>query len=154
MLCPACLEQAGPPVLDLIISGIWEPISSPKCVIFLLWTYSLQLRNHGSSSVIFPSASLSQPKPRDISRLASVWLLTTFINATSSTALASQVLLVVKNPPASAGDVRDRGSIPGSGRAPGGGNGYPLQYSCLENPMDPWAWRVIVNGVTKVSDMT
>ena len=57
----------------------------------------------------------------------------------------------VNNPPANAGDM---GLIPGLGRAVGGGNGYPLQYSCLENPMDPWAWRVIVNGVTKESDMT
>ena len=43
---------------------------------------------------------------------------------------------MVKNPPANAGDIRDSGSIPGSGRAPRGGHGNPLQYSCLENPMD------------------
>ena len=43
---------------------------------------------------------------------------------------------VVKNPPANAGDARDAGSIPGSERSPGVGNGNPLQYSCLENPMD------------------
>ena len=43
---------------------------------------------------------------------------------------------VVKNPPANAGDSRDTGSIPGSGSSPGKGNGNPLQYSCLENPMD------------------
>ena len=49
---------------------------------------------------------------------------------------ASQVALVVKNPPANAGDARDVGSIPGSGRSPGGGHGNLLQYSCLENPMD------------------
>ena len=48
--------------------------------------------------------------------------------------------LVVKNPPANAGDVRDAGSILGSGRSPGGGHGHPLQYSCLENPMDRGAW--------------
>ena len=47
---------------------------------------------------------------------------------------ASQVVVVVKDLPASAGDVRDAGSIPGSGRSPGGGHGNPLQYSCLENP--------------------
>ena len=47
---------------------------------------------------------------------------------------ASQVALVVKNPPANAGDIRDAGLIPGSGRPPGGGRGNPLQYSCLENP--------------------
>ena len=49
---------------------------------------------------------------------------------------ASQVALTVKNLPASAGDVRDAGWIPGWGRSPGGGHGNPLQYSCLENPMD------------------
>ena len=49
---------------------------------------------------------------------------------------ASQVVLVLKNPPAIAGDMRDIGSIPGSGRSPGGGHGNPPQYTCLENPMD------------------
>ena len=58
----------------------------------------------------------------------------------------SQVALVVKNPPANAGDIRDLGSIPGSGRSPGGGHGNPLQYSCLENPLD---WRATVHRVTK-----
>ena len=59
--------------------------------------------------------------------------------------------LVVKNPPANAGDV---GLIPGSGKSPGEGNGNPLQYSCLENPMDRGAWRAIVHGVAKESDTT
>ena len=53
---------------------------------------------------------------------------------------ASHVALVVKNLPANAGDIRDVGSIPGSGRSPGEGNGNPLQYSCLENPKDRGAW--------------
>ena len=53
---------------------------------------------------------------------------------------ASQVALVVKNPPASAGDIRDAGSIPGLGRSPGGGLGNPPEHSCLENPMDRGAW--------------
>jgi len=62
---------------------------------------------------------------------------------------ASQVLLVVKNPPPNAGDLKDMGLIPGSGRSPGGGNGNPLQYSCLENPMDRGAWLVMVYRVAK-----
>ena len=62
---------------------------------------------------------------------------------------ASQVALLVKNPPPKAGGVKDSGSIPGSGRSPGGGNGNPLQYSCLENPMDRGAWRAMAHGVTK-----
>ena len=53
---------------------------------------------------------------------------------------------MVKNPPANAGDVRDAGSIPGSGSSLGGGHGNPLQYSCLENPMDGGAWRAIVHA--------
>ena len=56
---------------------------------------------------------------------------------------------MVKNLPANAGDIRDAGSIPGSGISPGEGNGNRLQYSCLENPMDRGAWRAIVHGVTK-----
>ena len=62
---------------------------------------------------------------------------------------ASQMLLVVKNLPGNAGDTGDMGLIPGSGRSPGGGNGNPLQYSCLQNPMvgySPWGH--------KESDMT
>ena len=59
---------------------------------------------------------------------------------------------VVKNPPANAGDTRNMGSIPGLGRSPGVGNGNPLQYSCLRNPMDRGAWWVTVHGVTE-SDM-
>ena len=62
---------------------------------------------------------------------------------------ASQVVLVVKNPPASAGDIRDTGSIPGSGRSPGGGHGNPLQYSCLEDPMDRGAWQATVHRGAK-----
>ena len=54
-----------------------------------------------------------------------------------------------KEPPASAGDTRDEGSIPASGRPPGGGNGNPLQHSCLENPSDRGAWWATVQGVTK-----
>ena len=62
---------------------------------------------------------------------------------------SSQVVLVVKNLPANVGDARDVGSIPGSGRSPGGGHGNSLQYSCLENPMDRGAWRVTVHGVSE-----
>ena len=56
---------------------------------------------------------------------------------------------MVKNLPANAGDIRDMGSIPGLGRFPGIGNGNPLQYSCLENPMDRGAWWATVHRVAK-----
>jgi len=56
---------------------------------------------------------------------------------------------MVKSPPANAGDVRDVGSIPGSGRSPGGGDGNPLQYSCLEDTTDRSTWWATVHRVTK-----
>ena len=61
----------------------------------------------------------------------------------------SQVALEVKNLLTNAGDVRDMGLIPGWRRSPGGGHGNPLQYSCLENPMDRGAWRAIVHRVAE-----
>ena len=62
---------------------------------------------------------------------------------------ASQVAIVVKNPPPNAGDAGNMGSVPGLGRFPGVGSSNPFQYSCLENPMDRGAWRATVHGVTK-----
>ena len=56
---------------------------------------------------------------------------------------------MVKSPTANAGDIRDMGSIPVLGRIPEEGNGNPLQYSYLENPMDKGAWQAIVHGVAK-----
>ena len=56
---------------------------------------------------------------------------------------------MVQNPPANAGDLRDVGSIPRSGRSPGKGHGNPLQYSCLENPTDTGAWQATVHRVVK-----
>ena len=67
----------------------------------------------------------------------------------TDSAFMSRVALVVKNSPASVGDIRDASSIPGSGRSPGEGNGNPLQYSCLESSMDRGAWQATVHGVTK-----
>ena len=62
---------------------------------------------------------------------------------------ATQVVLVVKNPPTNAGDTEDTGSIPGLARSPGGGNGNPLPYPRLENLMDRGAWWATVHGITK-----
>ena len=57
--------------------------------------------------------------------------------------------LVVKNPPATVGDVKDKGSIPGLGRSPGGGNGNPFQCSYLENSMDRGAWQATVHSIAQ-----
>ena len=61
----------------------------------------------------------------------------------------SRVAPVIKNPPANAGDTRDSVSIPGSGRSPGGGNGNPLWYSCLEHSMDREVWQATVHRSAK-----
>ena len=58
-------------------------------------------------------------------------------------------MLVVNNPPANAGDIRNTGSVPGLGRSPGGGHVKPLQYSCLENSVDRVAWKSTVHTVAK-----
>ena len=63
------------------------------------------------------------------------------------------MVLVVKNSPANSGDIKDKGSIPGTGRSSGGGHGNQLQSSCLQNPMDTGAWWATVHGSQEL-DMT
>ena len=63
--------------------------------------------------------------------------------------MIESLALVVKNPPANAGDVKDAGSIPGLGTSHGVGNGNPFQYSCLENSMDRGDWWAKIHGVAK-----
>ena len=75
------------------------------------------------------------------------WLPSLFYSSVSVRAF--QVALVVKNLPVNAGDLREEGSIPGSGRSPGGGRGNPVQYSCLENPMHRIVWWTMVHRVSK-----
>ena len=80
---------------------------------------------------------------------AMIFVLSNYLLGTGLSMEASYMTLVVKNPPANGGDIRDADSIPGSGRSPGGGHGNPLQHSYLENPMDCGAWWVTDHGVTK-----
>ena len=72
------------------------------------------------------------------------------ISDTYNNIWSSQLTLVVKNPPANAGDTTDAGSIPGLGRSPGEGNENPLQYSCQENHRNRGAWLSTVHRVAKV----
>ena len=76
------------------------------------------------------------------------------INTASPKGWASQVALVVKNPSANRGNIRDASSIPGLARLPGGGHGNPPQYACLGNPMDKEAWQTTVHRGHKNMDMT
>ena len=75
-----------------------------------------------------------------------IWIVSHYIDGIH---VILQGALVVKKLPANAGDIRDAGSIPGLGRTPGGGHGNPLQYCCLENPMERGAWWTIVHRVTE-----
>ena len=77
-------------------------------------------------------------------RLGSAELEESHFNQTCPQPRTSQVVTAVKNLPANAGDIRDAGSIPGLGRSPGGGQGNPLRYSCLKNPMDRGARQATV----------
>ena len=85
---------------------------------------------------------------QDISELP-VRIYSDDIQRTHMGSWVSQVALVVKNPAANAGDVRDTGLTPGWGSSPGERSGNPRQYSCLENSMDRGAWRAIVYGITE-----
>ena len=126
--------------------GVWWSRPNDCCLwLFMTWVQSFlqenSMRNHQSSQAAVNTHSLP------------VWQLEYVLAQPTWTAMgllwASQVALVVKIPPANAGDVRDAGLIPRSGRSPGGGHGNPLQYSCLENPMDRGAWWATVHGVAK-----
>ena len=98
---------------------------------------------------------VNQPNSIDCVSLTSSWLLQVdFCLIPQSASGAFQVVLVIKNLPANAGDLRCVGLISGWERSPGGGHRSPLQYSCLENPMDTGAWWTIVHGVTKELDTT
>ena len=84
-----------------------------------------------------------------VSRICCLGLLEECLEYNWHSVRASQVVLAVKNPPANVGDLRDTDWIPGSGRSPGGGNGNPPQYSCLENPMDRVTWWAMVHRIAK-----
>ena len=103
---------------------------------------STQTHVHWVGDAIQPTHPLSSPSPPAFIKY---WI-------QYGASLASQVVLV-KNLPANAGDIRDTGSVPGSGRSSGEGNGSPCQRSCLGNPMDRGNFQAIVPGVTE-SDMT
>ena len=113
--------------------------------------YSVPISIEGN---IFPPSSFKQVffknsscwRIVDLQCCISFWRIAKWFTYTYA---ASQVARVVKNLPVNAGDIRDKDSVPGWGRCPGGGHGSPLQYSCLENPMDRGAWHATVRRATK-----
>ena len=118
----------------------------------LLWTciqlsgLAAAFKNELITWFYFPHIHLTIPCTHTLIKAAS--LLTTAISRKEL--IFSQVALVVKKTLANAGDVRDLGSIPGSGRSPGEGNGNPLQYSCLENPMNIETWQASVTELQRI----
>ena len=106
---------------------VWNPSLLQTSLLFFIF--------YATKSIV----ALFFPKP-------SSNLVATYLVSSTCHLEASQVLLVVKNLPANAGDA---GSVPGSRRSLGVGNGYPLQYSCLGNPRDRGAWKTTVYGVAK-----
>ena len=108
-----------------------------NCLRFLLFYYlSLKIQQCGNCCHYYVIILITE-------------VLTPSFSVSKTQTGASQVVLVVKNLPANAGDIKDAGSILGLGRSPGGGNGNPLQHSRLENPKDRGAWQVIVHEATK-----
>ena len=118
------------------------------------WATSLSLFCIGEGNGnLLQCSCLENPRDRGpwwaaVYRVAQSWTRLKRLSSSSThwQLWASQVALVVKNLSANAGDTRDEGSIPGSGRSPGEGHGNPLQYSRLENPMDRGAWQAMVIG--------
>ena len=106
---------------------------------------SAQIQVHWVGDAIQPSHPLLFPSPPALNLSQQVWGNLRITHHPRGFPGGS----VIKNLAVNAGDTGDVSSIPGSGRSPGGGHGNPLQYSCLENPMDRGAWRAIVHRVTK-----
>ena len=132
---------------------VWE---SMICVSLLYLWKKLSCPWSSFCSCVFSEFTAESPVGYSLKVTASLRQLSKVNNCDTFTLItillwfgASQVALVVKNLPANAGDVRDMGLIPGSGRSPGGGHGNPLQYSCLKNPLGRGAWGVIVHRVAK-----
>ena len=97
------------------------------------------------SLLLFPLS-----KPTATTKDSGLVLCIPFLSLLTPFSRASLVAQLVKNVPANAGDARDVGLIPGSGRFPGEGNGNPFQYSCLENSMERRAWLATVHGITEM----
>ena len=113
----------------------------------LLW-----VKNHRWSSHCLIYQQEQQPWAREEAAFANVVSSDSHKRNISIYFSASQVTLVVRNPSASAGDIRNTSSVPWwLGRSPGGGHGNPLQYSCLENPVDRGVWQATVHGVAKLN---
>ena len=143
---PQCCDEARQHQREAtcMCSG-WQPSLGPTCQLTSVIGLCVN-KSSDDSGPHKPSPDLSHP---------SSWFVELFLESPAQIAGlwadkgASQMALVVKNLPTNAGDLRDVGLNPESGRSPGGGHGSPLQYSCLENPMSRGTQRATVHGVKK-----
>ena len=113
------------------------------------YSFDHKVTNIFTALHFIPDKNYSWPLNSTSLNYASLLIHRFFFHKYYSPIRAFQVALVLKNLSVSARDTRDTGSIPGSGRSSGGGHGNPLQYSCLENPIDRGAWRTTVHRLTK-----
>ena len=124
-----------------------------SCFLLSLGSGKVQSRESYNLWVIFSSCQRSlnpEQVPGSLTHPPDTWLcFYSGVRFIFLSCVVSQAALAVKNPPVNAGDTRDPGLISELGRSPGGGHGNPLQYTCLENPMDRGVWWVIVHGITK-----
>ena len=145
------------PLLDKIIClvKLQKVLSTPKShqPLFFLYLWFWFIYHNRAFSSNFMALSLPKKVQTVLSSFLELWLGLWLLAALGSIFVpgsvlrrASHLALVVKNPPANAGDIRDVGSIPGSGRSPGGGHSNTLQYSYLENPMDRGIWQATVHS--------
>ena len=125
-------------------------LASLLCTFLIMWTDKLSAAPQGPPhymKVILLATCCTFWV--DYKEWCSIWHMMLVIIISCRYIWVSQVVLVIKNTPANAGNIGDAGLIPGLGRSPGWGHGYPFQYSCLENPMDRGAWQSMVHRVAK-----
>ena len=142
-ILPSAIFPSGRFLFTCYFLGVERDISFPYQLEISQFTYCMTSLHH------FTLSSWAD----EVINLQSVHIITILLPAEYTYYWASQVALVVKNPPANPGDTRDVGSIPGSGRSSGERNGNTLQYSYPGNPMDRGAWQATVYGGA-VLDMT
>ena len=148
LCCSSSRRLRHSPREDMVSGWMRRELEQSLCTMPGDWTSSLDVETARSSSGL--------KSPEKLAFLCHKWGIFFFslekpdnFDQISVVERASQVALVVKTQPASARDLRNKGSIPGSGRSPGGGHSNQLQYSCLENPMDRGALQAPVHGAAK-----
>ena len=126
-----CRQQSLFIITERLVSRAWVPVHASHRTNCVSWTYPLASLSPGFLTC---AESTRKDMRNSLRSPSNGWIHVSYCVVYGHSVWASQAVLVVRNPPANAGDVRGVASVPGSGRSPGGGHGSPLQYSGLENP--------------------